>query len=129
MIVAGSARRQIHRGRLILAVSASIAIGTTLLAFVPNLWLAMAIITPIGIGAGITNVLVVAWMQSRAEPEMLGRVMSLIMFGAVGLQPFSFAIAGALAAWNLKMMWLAAAATSLIATFIAASSRTVRQMQ
>ncbi|MDP9250371.1 MAG: hypothetical protein M3O78_03265 [Chloroflexota bacterium] len=48
-----------------------------------------------GSGAGFINVHVISWLQGRTTEEMRGRVMSLVMLGAVGLAPLSYALAGA----------------------------------
>ena len=48
-----------------------------------------------GIGAmnGYVNVVVIAWVQGRTDPEMLGRTMSFLMLGSVVAAPLSLALA------------------------------------
>jgi hypothetical protein len=59
---------------------------------------------------------------------MQGRVMSLVMLASVGLTPVSFAVAGAIAQLNPTVLFVGAAAMLLLATGVAASSRTVRAL-
>lgn len=51
--------------------------------------------------AGFVNVQFTTWLQMRVERAMLGRVMSVLMFSAVGLVPVSYAISGVVAQWSL----------------------------
>jgi hypothetical protein len=48
---------------------------------------------------------------------MLGRLMSVLMFSALGLTPVSFVLAGAVAEAHLAALYLAAGAIVLIAGF------------
>ena len=68
-------------------VAAIAAVSTTLLA---------ALITA-GAGAaiGYGNLLGITWIQRRIPPELMGRVMSLLITGSVGLVPVSMFVAGA----------------------------------
>jgi len=54
-----------------------------------------------GLGVGFVNVQFSAWTQTRVPPALMGRVMSVVMFSAVGLVPVSYWISGVLAQWNL----------------------------
>jgi len=44
-------------------------------------------------------------IQNSAPKEMLGRMMSLLMFSGTGLAPISQAIAGVLSKWNLTLVF------------------------
>ncbi|HEY2279026.1 MAG TPA: MFS transporter [Streptosporangiaceae bacterium] len=50
----------------------------------------------LGLTSGFGNVLLITLLQQWAPPELLGRVMSLIMLAAWGTLPLSAAVAGAL---------------------------------
>ena len=51
------------------------------------------------------------------------------MFAAIGLMPISLAVAGVLAQWNMKLMFLAAGAGTLAVTAAAATHRSVREIE
>ena len=58
--------------------------------------LAAAVLTGLaGTALGYGNLLALTWVQSRIPPELMGRVMSLLITGSVGLVPVSMFIAGA----------------------------------
>jgi MFS family permease len=73
-------------------------LGTGLIAlgFVFHTWIAATIILSMGIGGGIVGVLALTWLQQQTAIAMQGRMMSLVMFAAVALDPFSQAISGVL---------------------------------
>jgi MFS family permease len=82
--------------RTILWLTTGLGIGLTLLGLVPNVIWACALMVLIGTIAGYTQVLVSTWLQTKSEPQMRGRVMSVVMLSAYGLTPLSFVLTGAL---------------------------------
>ncbi len=125
-VIAGSIGQPRHRGRLLLGVTGALGAGLSLLGVMPNVASASAVIGAMGIGSGFVNVVFVAWLQSRTDPHMLGRVMSLVMFASLGMAPLSFAIAGALVDLHATLLFAAAGAIVLAATVFSASNRLVR---
>ena len=95
-ILAGSLRHVPRLGLVTLVIAAGLGVGLALLGNAPNVFLAIAAATGIGLGAGFINVRVIAWLQARTPETMRGRVMSLLMLGGVGLAPISLAISGAI---------------------------------
>lgn len=119
-----------RRGSLMLVLAVAIALGTALLGFVSGaIWSVAAVLLAMGAAAGFLNVHIVAWFQQRVERAMLGRVMSLLMLAAVGLQPVSLAVAGVAVGWSYAGMLLAAATLMLLATISAALHGAVRQIR
>lgn len=116
-----------RRGLLILGALTIIALGLAALPFAPSAWVAAAIIFPVGVVAGLINVVVITHIQAATEPRMLGRVMSLIMFNAVGLTPLSYALAGALVDAGITRMFLGAAALVLLLLVRSGLSRPLRE--
>ena len=80
----------------------------------------------IGATASFLGVITISWLQERAEPGLLGRVMSLVMFSAVALDPISFALAGVLAEVNLEATFVGAGALLFLTALLGATSRTMR---
>ena len=87
-----------------------------------------ALLAVMGLGVGFVNVQFSAWIQMRVERALLGRVMSVMMFSAVGLVPVSYAVAGVLASWSLPALFIGAgvvlAAISLL-TLASPSARAI----
>ena len=95
--VIGGSITQIPRfGSVLLAIAVVLGIGLALIGLAPNLVVALAIIAPMGVLIGLTNVQYISWLQRRTAGELLGRIMSLSMLASVGLAPISLAAAGAL---------------------------------
>ncbi len=55
---------------------------------------------------GYSNITYITWLQRRIPRQLMGRVMSLIMFGSVALVPVSMALAGALVKISLDAVLL-----------------------
>jgi len=54
-----------------------------------------------GAANGYVNISFATWLQKRVPKDLMGRVMSLVMFAAMGLIPVSVALSGALLDVNL----------------------------
>jgi MFS family permease len=67
----------------------------------------------LGVGNGYIAILLFTWMQTHAPKEMLGRVMSLLMFSNTGLAPVSQAVSGFLCRGNPAVMFVIAGALVL----------------
>jgi MFS family permease len=95
-ITGGSIHRLPRMGTVVLVLAILLGIGLGLIGIAPSVPVALAIIGPMGAIGGFLNVQIIAWLQARVPEERLGRVMSLVMLGSVGLAPVSLALAGAL---------------------------------
>ena len=81
-----------------------------LLAFLgaaPNLLVACLLLAVIATIGGFLQVLNAVWFQTRPDPQMLGRVMSVVMLFGFGLTPLSYVIAGALLKVSTSLMFAA----------------------
>lgn len=125
-LFAGAIGQPRHRGRLLLGVSGVLGAGLASIGVMPNVLLASVVIAAMGIGSGVVNVVMVAWLQARTETKMLGRVMSLVMLASVGMAPLSFALAGALVDLHATLTFAVAGGIVLVATVVSAANRTVR---
>ena len=83
-----------------LGVAAVSAVHTTLMAAV--------VIGASGTALGVGNLLGITWIQGRIPPELMGRVMSLMITGSVGLIPLSMFVAGAAVQLSLEGTMLVA---------------------
>jgi predicted MFS family arabinose efflux permease len=123
---AGSVRRFRRRGFIELSLTGVLGIIVASIAFVPNLAVAVPLAIAIGTTASFLGVITISWLQEIAEPGLLGRVMSLVMFSAVALDPISFALAGVLVEVNLEATFVGAGALLLLTALLGATSRTMR---
>jgi hypothetical protein len=71
----------------------------------------------LGLGNGYIGIILITWMQTRTPKEMLGRMMSLLVFSSNGLWPVSQAISGALSKWDLNLLFVFAGTLVLLVTF------------
>jgi hypothetical protein len=55
-------------------------------------------------------------MQTRTSKEMLGRMMSILMFSNTGLMPASQAISGAVSKWDFNILFASAGTLVLLVT-------------
>jgi len=79
-----------------------------------------------GIANGYANIMLITWLQQKVVPEMIGRVMSLVMFAAIGLNPVSNALAGMLIGLNITVLLVCAGLLMTTFTLSAAFSPAVR---
>lgn len=126
MIVAGSIETPKRRGRLVVALSFMLGIGLVLLGFSRDVVTASVVFGLVGLGGGMANIIILAWMQSRTDPRMLGRVMAVVMFTVSVIEPLSFALAGLIADFNVTLLFAAAGSVVLITGALSLTSKTLR---
>ena len=126
IVSAGSVRRFRRRGLIELSLTGVLGIVVASIAFVPNLAVAIPLAIAIGTTASFLGVITISWLQECAEQGLLGRVMSLVMFSAVALDPISFALAGVLVEVNLEATFVGAGALLFLTASLVATSRTMR---
>jgi MFS family permease len=118
-VLAGSLRHVPRLGLITLVIAAAMGIGLALIGNVPNVILAAASMGAIGLGAGFLNVRVVAWLQARTPEELRGRVMSLLLLGAIGLAPISLAFSGAIIDFGAVSLMFAVAGAMVVLAALA----------
>jgi MFS family permease len=79
-----------------------------------------------GVGSGIFNIKGVSWLQRRTDPALIGRVMSLVIFSSVVLQPVSNALAGLLVDISIPLLFAAAGFIILAGALALLSRREMR---
>lgn len=86
------------------------------LGFIPSTWVDFSLLLLLGLGNGYISIILFTWMQTRTPKEMLGRMMSILMFSSTGLVPISQAVSGAVSKWNLTLLFTSAGALVLLVT-------------
>ena len=121
-------RRQRRRGRLLLVVGTAVGVCIAAISVFHQLWSLVLILFVMGASAGFLNVQLIAWFQQRVERAMLGRVMSVLMFAALGLMPLSLAVAGVVVQWSLPGLFAGSGVLVLVVTSFAGLNRPVREI-
>lgn len=95
---------------VVAAVVAGLGVGMAAVAVVPSLWPAAAIAGGMGIGSGFLGVVLTSWLQERVAPAVRGRVMGVVVFATVALDPVSYALTGWLVAVDLRALFFGSGA-------------------
>jgi MFS family permease len=128
MLLAGAVRRPRALGIVLVALSAFLGGCMLGLGLLHGLLVIAVFLATMGLGSGFVQIHLIAWFQARVERALLGRVTSVLIFGAVGLVPISYALAGVLAQISLELMFFSGGALVLVVALIAATSRGLRSM-
>ena len=113
-------------GTVSLSVISVMGVGLAAIGLAPVMYIAAAAGLVMGIANGYANTMLITWLQQKVAPEMTGRVMSLVMFAAIGLNPVSNALAGAFIELNPAVLLVCAGILMTIFTLLAAFSPAVR---
>ncbi len=117
-------------GRTLLLIDAIIAVLFAPLGLVDVSWQAAILLFTIGTLGGFLHVAVFTWIQSRVQPAMLGRTMSVFMFIFMGIGPISAAITGLLMQHaTLKQLFVASSVLLLIIVIIALIRTPIKQIE
>jgi MFS family permease len=125
-VAAGMANRFTQPGRLLVGVAAVLGSGLIAIGFLPNAAVVIAIMGVMGIGGGFVGVVATVWLQQKTPRAMQGRVMSVLAFAAVALDPLSQGISGFLADLSLEFLFCAAGGTMLLTALISLTNRAIR---
>jgi MFS family permease len=126
ILIGGRLRRPRRRGLQFIIMSGLCGLELVAIGLILKLVAIALLLAVMGLGVGFVNVQFAAWMQMRVDRAILGRVMSVMMFSAVGLVPVSYAIAGLLAAWSLPFLFIAAGAVLAITSALALTGEAAR---
>jgi hypothetical protein len=102
--------------------------GIAAAGLAPSLPTLIGVMVALGFVEGGGTTYLLSWMQRRTDASMQGRVMSIAMLASVGLEPVALAVAGAVAAQDLSLLFWASAAAIELTALAAAFSRSVRRM-
>lgn len=103
-------------------------VGIAALGLVAVTLPAAAVLLITGVAIGYVQILFITWLQKRTPDQMMGRVMSLMMFASVGLQPISEAVTGALARVDPALLFVGGGVLMTAITLVALISPALRNM-
>ena len=127
-VVAGSRKAPRRLGWLLLAGTAWMGLGVAVIALAQTLPAVLVAMVAIGLAIGVLNTYLLSWVQRRVQPEMMGRVMSMVMLAGVGAAPIGLAAGGAIAGLSLTLLFWVCAASIVAVAAASTMSRSVRQM-
>ncbi len=131
VVLGGTVKRPRKRGLQFTVMSLLCGVELIGIGLVPQtfgLIVIAVLLAVMGLGVGFVNVQFSAWLQMRVERALLGRVMSVLMFAAVGLVPVSLALSGVLAQWSLGGLFIAAGAVLVVSSVAALSGKAAREI-
>src|SRR5260221_9647997 len=113
-----------HFGSMLMFIISFMGFGVALMPLFASTPVVAAIMLLIGITNGYVNIHFFTWLQKRIPQELMGRVMSLLMFSSIGLAPVSYALAGAILQISLNLLFIGGGfligALSLLSIFVPA---------
>jgi hypothetical protein len=115
-------------GSVVLVLISLAGLATALIGFAHSTFTAIALSGAIGICLGYTNLSFMSWVQRRIPRQLMGRVISLMMFGSLALTPISMAVAGAVVTVSLEGTFLVGGLGMAGLTLLALLSVSIRRM-
>jgi MFS family permease len=117
MVLAGSLNAFKREDRVTTLMTILMSCALTSLAFASTLLSACACLFTFGLASGAVSIIIQARIQMTADKRMLGRVMSILMLGISLVEMAAYALAGVLADWNLRFVFLFSGIMMVIALF------------
>jgi hypothetical protein len=117
-----------HFGSLMLVLFSIAGVAMALMAFVYSTLVALVLGTAAGIILGYTNITYITWIQRRIPRNLMGRVMSVLMFSSMALVPVSMAVSGALVQISLNGVLIAGGLGMTVLALFGLLSASVRRM-
>ena len=121
-LLAGSLPRPSANFVRLLMVTVLMAFGVVIgtLGFIRSTWLDFSLMLLLGLGNGYIAILLFTWMQIHTPKDMLGRMMSILIFSSNGLLPISQAISGAVIKWSFNALFVTVGTLSVLVMLWAA---------
>ncbi len=129
VLLAGSLPRPRRLGPIVMTLALGMGLGLAAIGLAPSIAVAGALLLAIGAMNGYVNIVVIAWVQGRTDPAMLGRTMSFLMLGSVVAAPLSLALAAIVVDRHATAMFLVAGLLVVAATLVAIASGLPRLMR
>jgi len=117
-----------HMGAMLLLLTSSLGIGIALMPLFNSTPIVAFITLLMGMGNGYVTITFFTWMQKHIPQELMGRVMSLILFSSMGLAPISNALAGAILQINLNVLFIGGGGLMAVISLLAIMLPAIRQM-
>jgi MFS family permease len=122
-VIAGLLPRTYGFGATLIIMAFNTGVGVILLGVVSNLALLTIVLGTMGGINAVTGVLSLSMLQRMIEPAMMGRVMSLVMMGKVGIAPLSYLFAGMMIRYGVRTLFFVSGSFVLVVSLSMMASR------
>ncbi len=116
-------------GSRLLVIISVLGVGVTLLGLTSSISLAVVIGLAMGVSNGYVTIIFITWLQSRTPLSTLGRLMSLLMFAVIGLNPISMSLSGFFMRLDPTATFVGAGVLMTVIVLLAALNPEVRKMK
>lgn len=116
-------------GSRLLIIISVLGVGVALLGLTSSISFAAVIGLAMGVSNGYVTIMFITWLQSRTPLYMLGRLMSLLMFAAIGLNPISMSLSGFFMQLDPTATFVGAGVLMTVVVLLAALNPEVRKMK
>jgi hypothetical protein len=117
-----------HMGTMLLFIISFLGIGIALMPLFNSTAVIAGLALLMGVANGYVNIHFFTWLQKHIPQDLMGRVMSLLIFSSVGLTPISNALAGAILEVDLNVLFVGGGLLMAALSLFAISLPAVRQM-
>jgi MFS family permease len=117
-----------HLGMTLMLIISFLGIGIALMPLFTSTAVIAVISLLMGMANGYVNIHFFTWLQKRIPQELMGRVMSLLIFSSIGLAPVSNALAGAILEINLNVLFIGGGTLMAVLSVLSVMLPAVRQM-
>jgi MFS family permease len=97
-----------------------------LMGFISSIWMGFILVFILGAFNGYVGIVITTLLQKNTPPEMLGRMMSLVVLSMVGFVPISQAVSGALIKVSLEGLFAVCGMLIVLTAFIVVMSKEVK---
>ena len=115
-----------HIGLTAVVIIGIFGVGMALFGYITSMWAGAAILFLLGIMNGYISIVLITLLQKNTPADMMGRLMSLVMFSSMGLVPISQALAGFLFKISIEYVFLGCGILIVLLAIVAALSKEVR---
>jgi len=115
-------------GTRLLFIIATLGTGLILLGTAPNVIWASVLLFVMGTAGGFSQILTVVWLQTKVDPQMRGRVFSVVLFFVYGLTPLSYVITGFMTQFGTGPMFIITGTCVLLGLLICFLSGNIQRL-
>lgn len=117
-----------HMGYIFIGVIGLFGLGEMVIGQSNTTAMAFAILLSLGLFNGYISIIGITLLQRNTPQDMMGRLMSLLMFSSVGLIPLSQALSGALIKVSIDGLFVGAGILMVIVAIMAALSPAIKNI-
>lgn len=117
-----------HMGTTLLIIISFLGFGIALMPLFNSTVVIAVLALAMGVANGYVNINFFTWLQKHIPQDLMGRVMSLLIFSSVGLAPLSNALSGAILEIDLNVLFLGGGLLMAAVSLLAIALPAVRQM-